>query len=280
MGQALRSRLGLAMGDELAISALGSDLKARAPVDGFLDEPLGTYVYGSLPTIRAAAGAHARPNSVLVRYDSGADREIMRRRLSALPGVTAFEDTSALHDAVNSYLGLFYAFVGVTLVLGGAMAFALMFSAISASISERRTEVATLRAAGASFGTISHLITAENVLVTVAAIPLGLLVGYVTAGLFMDSFSSDQFSFALEVRASTFGLSAVAILLVLALGADLAEDPLQAGLRGAVDVRHRARRPPGGSRRSARASPGRRRGRSGGPRARSAARSGASPRGR
>lgn len=217
VGQALRSRLGLSMGDELAISALGSDLRARAPVDGFLDEPLGTYVYASLPAIRAAAGAGARANSILVRYDSGADREIMRHRLSALPGVTAFEDTSALHDAVKSYLGFFYAFVGVTLVLGAAMAFALMFSAISASISERRTEVATLRAAGASFGTVSHLITAENVLVTVAAIPLGLLVGYETARLFMDSFSSDQFSFALEIRASTLILSAVAILLVAVL---------------------------------------------------------------
>ncbi len=225
VGQALRSRLGLSAGDELAISGLGSDLEARAPVDGFLDEPLGTYVYASLPAIRAAAGAGARPDSVLVRYESGVDREAMRRRLSALSGVTAFEDTSALHDSVNSYLGLFYVFVGVTLALGGAMAFALMFSAISASISERRTEIATLRAAGASFGTVSHLITAENVLVTLAAIPLGLLVGYETARLFMDSFSSDQFSFALEIRASTLVLSAVAILLV----ALLSERP---GLRG------------------------------------------------
>ena len=66
----------------------------------------------------------------------------------------------------------------------------------------------------------------------------------------------------------------------LPVGADLAEDPLQARLVRGVDVAHRRGDRRGARRRSARASPGRPRGRWDGPRGRSAARSGASPRGR
>ena len=225
-GQALRSQLGIVAGDLVTVSAPGGGPKVRVPVRDFLDEPLGTYAYASLRALPGAAGrAEVGPNSVLVRYEPGVSRARMRARLSALPGVTAFEDTSALHDTVNSYLGFFYVFVGVMLVLGSAMAFALMLSAISSSISERRTEVATLRASGASFRMVSRLITAENVLVTVAGIGPGLLIGYEVARIFMDSFSSDQFSFALQIRTSTLVLSALAILIV----ALLSEWP---GLRG------------------------------------------------
>ncbi len=217
-GDGVRSRLDVGIGDRITVSPSGAGRRARLPLAGFVNEPLGTYAYAALPTLRSAFGdAVPTPRSMLVRYGPGVDRATMRRRLSALPGVTAFEDTSALHETVNSYLGLYYSFVGVMLVLGGAMAFALMFSAISANISERRTEVATLRAAGASFGSISRLITAENVLVTALGIVPGLLVGYITARLFMASFSSDQFDFDLEIRTSTFVLSAVAVLLVALL---------------------------------------------------------------
>ncbi len=226
VGEALRSRLDISTGDEVTVLVPSTGLPVSTSVKGFVDEPLGTYAYASLGSLRAAAGKRGgAPNSVLVRYAPGVSRARMRARLSALPGVTAFEDTSALRDTVNGYLGFFYVFVGVMLVLGSAMAFVLMFSAITSSISERRTEVATMRASGASFRMISHLITAETVLVTAAGIAPGLIVGYEVARLFMGSFTNDAFSFDLQIRTSTLVLAAVAILLV----ALLSEWP---GLRG------------------------------------------------
>jgi len=216
-GEALSSELDAGVGQEIRITSAteGADagLSTRAPVREFLDEPLGTMVYASLPAIRAVAGpAIGIGNVALVRYEPGADREAMRDRLSRLPGVVAFEDTRALLETVNQYLGLFYAFVGVMLVFGGAMAFALMFNSISSSIAERSVELATMKASGAGFGTLARLITAENVLITILGIGPGLVIGYIVAAVFMDSFSSDQFSFALQMRGSTLVLSALAIL--------------------------------------------------------------------
>jgi len=187
------------------------------PVEQFLAEPLGTLVYSTLAEA-ASSIPGSRPatvaNSALVRFDPGADRDVMRRRLSALPGVTAYEDSQAIKATVDQYLGLFYAFVGIMLVFGGAMAFALIFNSMSSSISERRIEMATLRAAGAPASMLARLISAENLIMVLIGIVPGLVLGYLTASVFMASFNSDQFSFDLQMRTSTLVFSAVAIFVV------------------------------------------------------------------
>ena len=61
------------------------------------------------------------------------------------------------------------------------------------------------------------MITAQNLLVIAARIPLGLLVGYPAVRAFMASFTTDQYNFDLQMRASTLTLSAVAILIVALL---------------------------------------------------------------
>ena len=214
-GRALGEKLDVSVGEGIRVTAPGTGVSARVPLRGFLDEPLGTYVYAPLGPIRRLAGPRlGLGNVALVRYRAGADREAMRRRLSSLPGVVAFSDTNALRDTVDEYLGLFYAFVGIMLIFGAAMAFALLYNSIQANLAERSIEVATLRAAGTPFRSLSRMITAENFLVTAIGIVPGLLIGVEVSRLFLASFGNDSFSFDLQVRASTLILSAVAILLV------------------------------------------------------------------
>ena len=214
-GEALAGKLDVSAGEEIGIASTGTGVSARAPVVAFLEEPLGTYLYASLTPIRRLAGPRlGLGNVVLVRYAPGVDREAMRRQLSALPGVVAYSDSNALRETVDEYLGLFYVFVGVMLLFGAAMAFALLYNSIQANLAERAVEVATLRAAGTPFRTLSRMITAENVLVTAIGIVPGLLIGVEVSRLFLASFSSDAFSFELQIRTSTLVFAALAILVV------------------------------------------------------------------
>jgi putative ABC transport system permease protein len=214
-GHALGSKLDIDSGQSVKVTAPGTGVSARAPVEAFLEEPLGTYVYAPLGPIRRLAGPSlGLGNVALVRYEPGVDREAMRRRLSSLPGVVAFSDSNALLEMVNEYLGLYYAFIGVMLLFGAAMAFALLYNSIQANLAERAVEVATLRAAGTRFRTLSRMITAENFLVTVIGIVPGLIVGYEVTRLFLASFASDSFTFNLQIRASTLIFSSLAILAV------------------------------------------------------------------
>ncbi len=216
LGTALRDRLGVDVGSEVSVQTPEGP-PVRLPVAGFVDEPFGTYAYGSLATVAGLAGLPPDDPPVqvaYVRYAPGADAEAVAARLVSLPEVAAVIDSRALYGLAQSFMGLFYAFVGVALVLGSVIAFAIIFTTMTANIDERTTELAALRTLGMARSTVSWLVTGENLLLTLIGLVPGLVIGYVVAAAFMASFSSDLFRFDLEVRPLTFVLTAAAILVV------------------------------------------------------------------
>ncbi len=213
-GVGLNDELDVEAGDPVSVTVGGVDLTLETHLTEFVDEPLGSMVYISEEYAEELVGLPLPATSALLIYEEGADPADIRSRIIELPQVAAFEDANAVYDIMQDFMALFYAFVGVMLAFGGAMAFALIFNTMSVNIAERSREVATLLAVGTKRRTISRLITTENLLVAAIGIPLGLVVGYVTSALAMASFQSDMFRFELYVRPGTFLWSALAILIV------------------------------------------------------------------
>ncbi|MEZ5126641.1 MAG: FtsX-like permease family protein [Thermoleophilia bacterium] len=217
LGSALRDILAVSEGDSVEVTLPGLDSSFKAEVAGFVDEPLGTFVYMSLPALRTALGGSVEPvNAAMVTFAAGADPAAVRADLSSLPEVTVVVDSRALYAMAQSFMGLFYAFVGLMVALGGIMALALIYTTMSSNISERLTELASLRAAGMSRRRLALLLTSENMLLTVLGIVPGLIAGYYAARLFMASFSSDLFTFNLALRPWT-PVAVAAALLIAAL---------------------------------------------------------------
>jgi putative ABC transport system permease protein len=214
VGRSLASELGVSTGDDIVVD-LGS-ASLTLPIAAFVDEPLGTLVYASLPAVESTAGA-PEVDSLLVTFTDGADPTTMRETLSGLSFVVAYVDARNLYDTARGLLSLFYAFVGVMLAFGGVMAFALLFNTASVNAGERAPELAALRLNGMSSGELSRLLAGETMLLTVLSLVPGLLVGYWVSAQLMGSFSSDLFDFGLEIRWTTLALSALAIVVVAAL---------------------------------------------------------------
>ena len=214
LGAALRDLLDVDVGDRVAVVPLAGGEPFSGPVAGFVSEPLGSAAYTSLPWLVEASGMRETAVGALLRYEPEVDRAAVRAAVSADPRVAAFSDSLALYDTVQRYMSLFYGFVGVMLVFGAAMAFALIFNAMSVNIAERSREVATMLAVGTDRRTISRLITAENILVAAAGIPLGLVLGRFVSAQAMASFESDLFQFDMYMRATTLAGAAVAVMVV------------------------------------------------------------------
>ena len=214
VGTALRDTIGLAEGDQVTLIFDGLQRSVQTSVSGFVDEPLGTYAYASSAVLQALIGADAAAATTAanIQFTASADQGATMRALESVSGVAAVVDLNGLKQAADSLMGLFYVFVGVMLALGAVMAFALLFNLMSANISERLTELASLRASGMSGSELSRIITGENVLLTLAGIVPGLIVGYFGAAAFMASFSSDLFQFDLQVRPTTFLFTAIGVL--------------------------------------------------------------------
>jgi len=219
LGAPLRDLLGVAEADEVAVKlpSLGATLRER--VTGFVDEPMGTFAYLPQPALQEALGPGAGDpvNAAMVIFAPGADAAVVREQIAALPQVAAVVDSRALATLARSFMGLFYAFVGLMVVLGGVMALALIYTTMSANISERLTELASLRAAGMGRRRLALLVTGENLLLTLLGIVPGLVVGYYASAAFLSSFSSDLFSLELELRPWTLPLVALALIAVALL---------------------------------------------------------------
>ena len=221
-GEGLAEQIGVSVGDSVRVELPTLDIEITTTVEGFLDEPLGSFLYMDATELERIVGADTLGSpsisSLEVLFTADVtDRDGVVDELKDLEPVGIALDSRTLYDLVQSFLGFFYVFIGVMLVFGGAMAFALMYNTISVNVAERSSEFATMRANGLSHAGIARLIATENVLLTLMGIVPGLIIGYTVGAFFMSQFSVDAFTMTFEMKPSSVVLCALAMLVVAGL---------------------------------------------------------------
>ena len=77
-------------------------------------------------------------------------------------------------------------------LFAGTIAFGVVYNSARISLSERSRELASLRVLGFTRGEISSILLGELAVLTVAAIPIGLVMGYGFAGFMVMVFDTEQ----------------------------------------------------------------------------------------
>ena len=117
--------------------------------------------------------------------------------------------------AANMDLTLF-----INLLFAAVIAFGVVYNAARVSLSERSHELASLRVLGFTRAEISLILMGELALLTVAALPVGALFGYLLSAAVATTVQSEVYRFPLYVSrqavASAF-LGIIAAALVSAL---------------------------------------------------------------
>jgi putative ABC transport system permease protein len=228
IGHAMQDILGVEKGDfvTVAFSALDTEITAR--LAGFVEEPMGTMAYMDATALENAL-AHADPSipseslgipsitTVKAQFVDGHGPGVVIDRIKQLDGVAAVVDATLMRDLVENFQIFFYAFAGMMLIFGGAMAFALIFNTISVNVAERSSEFASMRANGLTHSRVAAMIAGENMLLTAMGIIPGAVVGYLAAFAFMGSFSSDQFPITATLRPISYVAAAAAMFAVAGL---------------------------------------------------------------
>lgn len=215
LGEGLRRLLDVDVGDRVVV-ALPDGTRLTERVAGFADEPMTPVAYTSLAHLDAVAG---RPttNGALVGLTAGADREDAAHRLGALPGAAAYFDNAQAEAQMRSTFDLMDVLLAVMLAFAVVMAGALLFNAMSANLSERTVELGTLNAAGIGRGTLARLVATENLLLSLAATPVGLVAGYYLARWFMASYESEGYRWGLRLDPWTVVVVTAGVLVAAAL---------------------------------------------------------------
>ncbi len=205
-GAGLADQLDVTVGDTITLRTEHGATRVR--LAGLLDEPMGTAIYAT-DDLAARVSPGAGTTTYLIRFAAGVDRDTMRQRITRLPGVLAYADSHAVVASVDQYLGLLWAFIGIMIVLGGILAFAVIYVTMAVNVVERTNELATLRTAGVPLRRVAGTLATENLVATILGVPLGLALGVLAARGFLDSFSSDLFHF--DLRLAWWALPAAAI---------------------------------------------------------------------
>ena len=96
--------------------------------------------------------------------------------------------------AANMNLSIF-----LNVVFAGIIAFGVVYNAARVSLSERSRELASLRVLGFTRAEISLILLGELALLTIAALPVGGLLGYGMAAAIVQALDSEVYRFPLVI---------------------------------------------------------------------------------
>jgi len=210
--------LGAAVGDDVVVEVLDGRRETQVvPVAGIVEEHMGTSAYMEIEAVRRLAREGGTLSGAFLRIDPAAAAALYRT-LKDIPAVAGVALKRTAIESFNKTLAeTFYVMIFFNLLFSGVIAGGVVYNAARVSLSERSRELASLRVLGFTRGEISFILLGELGAVTVMAIPIGMIVGYVFAGLLVAAFNTELYRFPLVVTTRTFAFAAGAVLVAATL---------------------------------------------------------------
>lgn len=189
----------------------------RVQVVGTVNEYLGTSAYMHIDALRELTGDGNALSGAFLQVDQS-KAEALYERLKATPTIAGVNlKRSAIDSFKKTIQDTFYVMIFFNLMFSAVIAFGVVYNAARVSLSERSRELASLRVLGFTRGEISFILLGELALVTLMAIPAGLLLGYIFAGLLVIAFETELYRFPFVISTRTYAYATVAVLVATAL---------------------------------------------------------------
>jgi putative ABC transport system permease protein len=213
MSQILADVLGVRPGDSVILDVLEGVRPVRqVTITGLVDDTMGLAMYMEIGELHRLMREADVMSGALLLVDS-AREAALSRALKELPVVSgagfkravlqSFRETMAANMNLSILINLMFA---------GVIAFGVVYNAARVSLSERSRELASLRVLGFTRAEISLILLGELALLTLAALPFGMLMGYGLAALIVQTVQSEVYRFPLFVSTHAAAWSCLGIV--------------------------------------------------------------------
>ena len=214
----LGERLGVRPGDRVTVEVLeGAQPVRSVRVAGLVNEFIGLSAYMEIDALNRLMDEGHVVSGAFLAIDP-ARRQTIFDRLERRPRVLGIAQREVAINAFQETMGetiLVFAFVNV--LLAGSIAFGVVYNSARITLSEHARELASLRVLGFTRGEITYILLGELGVVTLAAIPLGFVIGYGFCWLIAENLTSELYRVPLVLEASSFGFSATVVLVAAVL---------------------------------------------------------------
>jgi putative ABC transport system permease protein len=216
----LAQLLGVGRGDPVTVEVLeGRRVTRTLAVADLVDEYMGTNAYMDIDALHRLMEEGQTVSGAYLLVDRAAEQALYRR-LKATPRVAGVMLRRA---AIQSFQDTFSEMVRkiqvVYVLFAAVIAFGVVYNSARISLSERARELATLRVIGFTRAEISYVLLGELGLVSVVAVPLGIVLGYVFAALVAAASESEMYRIPLVVTSTTCAYAGTTILVATIVSA-------------------------------------------------------------
>ena len=214
LSKMLADVLHVATGDVVTIEVIEGDRRQhRLPVAGLVDDVRGMSIYMEMQALHRLMREGDVATGALLLFDSAESVPLLRalKASPAVAGVTlkrtvlrAFRDTmAATMDAT----------LLVNLIFAAIIAVGVVYNAARVALSERSHELASLRVLGYTRAEISMILLSELALLTICALPLGWILGYLLSVAIFSTVQSEVYRFPLYVSDAATARASIGIVL-------------------------------------------------------------------
>jgi putative ABC transport system permease protein len=186
-------------------------------VGALSDETLGQPGFVSLDAAADLVGGQVNRFNALYLTADPKRGDRIQDEIYDMPNVASVQVKAGLVTRLKSLLELFNVFGTVLLVFGGALAFVVVFTTFTANVAERTREIATMRTIGEDNGRLTLMITLENLLIALAALPLGLWLGVRATDAVFSSFETDSYTLTASIYPDSIAYICALMLIVVLL---------------------------------------------------------------
>ena len=200
-------------GDMLTIEVLeGSRPTVQVPVIGTAKEYLGVNAYMQRDALNRLLKEGHAITGALLKVDERYQREVYAE-LKDMPRVAGVvEQRSAIQAFYDTLAETILFFTFITTLLGGSIAFGVVYNSMRIALSERTRELASLRVLGFERGEIAYILLGELALLTLVAIPLGMLIGYGLCAYLAYQFDTDLYRVPLVLGMNVYAFAALVVI--------------------------------------------------------------------
>jgi putative ABC transport system permease protein len=209
----LAGLLAVSPGELLTVEVLEGDRPVRqVPVVGLINEFVGVSAYMQLPALNRLMREGASVSGVYLQIDDGFEQQVYDE-VKEMPRVagTAVRE-KMLRNFYDTMANQILTFAFFNTLLAGTIAFGVVYNSTRIAFAERGRELASLRVLGFTRGEIAYILLGELSLLTLAAIPLGFLVGRGFVLMMINNMETELFRFPLILDNGTYAFSATVVL--------------------------------------------------------------------
>lgn len=200
-------------GDMLTVEVLeGSRPVRQVPVLGITQQYLGVSAYMQKDSVNALMREGNTVTGAYLAVEPGTEPELYAR-LHDRPRVLGMVANKTAIQSFYATIGEFILFYNlVATVLAGAIGFGVVYNSARIALSERGRELASLRVLGFTRGEIAYILLGELALLTLAAIPVGFLVGIGLVSILVVSFQSELYRLPLILTPENYAMGASVVI--------------------------------------------------------------------